>query len=496
MIRTYYLAYLNKLPRDFDRPVIDAKLFINTNLKVIDIPAQVGRRLDLEIGKARIEQALASDQAQIIPLKVDYSTPKLTQVENLARNLQTLLSTPLVFRYDDQAWHLAPETLADMILIKTQRHGQGQGMIQAEFDRQALQDFLEPIGDALQQSSIDARFHFDLSSQRLIPLQESQPGLRLDISATIDQVTALIESPESLEITLPMIVEAPRVSSENPETLGLKNLLHQETSYFKGSSSERMQNIKVAAAKFHGLVVPPGETFSFNDHLGPVTAANGFVEGLIISGDRTAVGIGGGVCQVSTTIFRTAFFSGLEIVERWAHGYRVSWYETNSLPGLDATIYSPQVDFKFRNDTDSFILIQSYTDVRAGTLSFNFYGQATGRSVLVSEPIISNIIARGPDIYEVDPNLPIGAVQQLEWPKDGMDVQVARTVSTSDGQILHQDTIFSRYRPWQARFKIGPKPEPTPEASPEPEPEATPDTPLNIAAIEAPIFQAPPVLDE
>jgi vancomycin resistance protein YoaR len=110
-------------------------------------------------------------------------------------------------------------------------------------------------------------------------------------------------------------------------------------------------NIGVAASKFDGVIVPPDRVFSFNEHLGPVTKEAGYDESLIIQGNRTSVGLGGGVCQVSTTAFRVAFFGGYELVERWAHGYRVGWYETNSVPGLDATVYSPDVDFKFRNDS-------------------------------------------------------------------------------------------------------------------------------------------------
>jgi len=167
------------------------------------------------------------------------------------------------------------------------------------------------------------------------------------------------------------------------------------------------------------------------------------------------VGIGGGVCQVSTTVFRAAFLGGFEIVERWAHGYRVSWYETGSVPGLDATIYTPDVDFKFRNDTNSYILIQTNTDPVAGTVTFNFYGTSPHRTVIVSDPIESNVVKHGPDIYQEDPSLKPGEVKQVDWAKDGVDVTIYRTVKEGD-TIIHQDTLFSRYRPWQNVYKVGP----------------------------------------
>ena len=206
--------------------------------------------------------------------------------------------------------------------------------------------------------------------------------------------------------------------------------------------------------KFHGIVVPPGAIFSFNDYLGPVTTETGFEESLIISGDRTAVGIGGGVCQVSTTAFRAALFGGFEITERWAHGYRVSWYETGSGPGMDATIYTPDVDFKFRNDTDHYLLIQTDVDETAGTLSFRFYGTPTGRQVTIEDPVVENVVPHGPAIYQDDPSLPKGTTEQVDWANDGVDVTVRRTVTEGDA-VIHQDTFFSRYKPWRARYLIG-----------------------------------------
>jgi vancomycin resistance protein YoaR len=215
-----------------------------------------------------------------------------------------------------------------------------------------------------------------------------------------------------------------------------------------------MHNIALAASKFHGVVIPPGEVFSFNQHLGEVSKENGFDESLIIYGNRTTVGIGGGVCQVSTTAFRTAFFGGFELIERWAHGYRVSWYETNSGPGLDATIYTPEVDLKFRNDTGHYLLIQTETDLQAGTLTFRFYGTNSGREVIVSEPELTNIVKHGPPVYEKDPTLPKGITKQIDWPKDGLDVTVTRTVKAGD-VIIHEDVIESHYRPWRAVYKVG-----------------------------------------
>lgn len=143
----------------------------------------------------------------------------------------------------------------------------------------------------------------------------------------------------------------PAVDSSRIADMSIRELVASATTYFQGSSAERVHNIDVAAAKFEGIVIPPGGIFSFNDTVGDVSAANGFEDSLVIWGDQTVVGIGGGVCQVSTTVFRAAYNAGFSIVERYNHGYIVDWYGE---PGLDATIYTPTVDFRFRNDNDHY----------------------------------------------------------------------------------------------------------------------------------------------
>jgi len=255
-------------------------------------------------------------------------------------------------------------------------------------------------------------------------------------------------------LQLPVTIIQPAVSMHKADTMGFDNLIVEATTYFNGSPEARVHNIDIAAAKFHGVVIPPGEIFSFNQYLGDVTAANGFEESLIIWGDRTDIGIGGGVCQVSTTVFRASLFGGFDIVERWAHGYRVGWYETKSGPGLDATIYVPDVDFRFRNDTDGFLLIQTEVDSVIGAITFRFYGPPTNREIIVGEPEEENITVPGEPTYQEDDSLPQGEVKQIEWEKEGVDVTVTRLVKEAE-QTLHNDTFVSHYRPWQAVFLVG-----------------------------------------
>ena len=181
----------------------------------------------------------------------------------------------------------------------------------------------------------------------------------------------------------------PSPNDATGESLGITELVSAHTSYFYGSSSRsHPEHHRPPPPRFHGLLVPPGATFSMADALGDVSLDNGYAEALIIFGDRTIKGVGGGVCQVSTTLFRTAFFAGYPIVERYPHAYRVGYYEQTpaagtmpDLAGLDATVFVPVVDFKFTNDTPYWLLMETYVNAEAPPLTWKFYSTSDGRTV-------------------------------------------------------------------------------------------------------------------
>ena len=191
-----------------------------------------------------------------------------------------------------------------------------------------------------------------------------------------------------------------------------------------------------------------------SDVLGDISLDSGYAEALIIYGDRTISGVGGGVCQVSTTLFRAVFFGGYEIVERHPHAYRVGYYEQgpgSPGPGLDATVFVPLVDFKFRNDTSYWLLMETY--VYGNQLLWKFYSTSDGRSVTWSSKTSNEVDAPKP-LYKLNRDLPDGEIKQIDYQADGMDVVVYRTVTRED-ETLHQDVIKTHYLPWRAIYEFG-----------------------------------------
>ncbi|MFN2121445.1 MAG: VanW family protein, partial [Anaerolineales bacterium] len=319
--------------------------------------------------------------------------------------------------------------------------------------RKMLQD-LEPQVDRQAQNS---RFHFDEAKGQLVALTQSVTGRQLDVEASMKAINdALLGGQHSVPLVVHEI--QPKVpQTATAEELGIKGLLPngEQTSYFRGSHSERIQNIQTAAARFDGVLVAPGETFSMGEALGDITLDNGYAEALIIYGKSTIKGVGGGVCQVSTTLFRTVFWAGFPVVERVPHAYRVSYYEETSggidpnLAGLDATVYFPLVDFKFKNDSPYWILMETTVDVSSRSLTWRFYSTYDGRTVQWETSGPQNVVPAPKAAFKVNPDLNPGQITQTDYAANGADIDVNRTV-TKDGAVYFQDEFKTHYEAWQA----------------------------------------------
>jgi len=193
-----------------------------------------------------------------------------------------------------------------------------------------------------------------------------------------------------------------------------------------------------------------------------ISLDNGYAEALIIFNDRTIEGVGGGVCQVSTTLFRVAFFAGFPILERHPHAYRVSYYEKISgnkrdanLAGLDASVYVPLVDLKFSNDTPYWLLMETYINRSASRITWKFYSTSDGRYVDLQTSGPVNIIQPKKPCYQVNHDLEPNEIVQVEWEAEGADVRVGRTVYIN-GEKYFEDTFFTHYEPWRAVYEYGP----------------------------------------
>lgn len=354
--------YLSQISTEINQPMMEASLKLN-GTTVDAQPGQVGRELKIDATLVYLAAQLQTFTDGEVPLVVQEIPPQILDVSAQADAARQILSQPLTLvipnaaQGDSGPFIYIPEVLANMILPQRVQNGDQQD-IQVVLNPKGLRDLLVPVKTQVDRLPSDAKFIFNDGTHQLDLMEDSKVGRALDIDASIKAINDALGRGEHT-VSLVINEAQPRVSATaTGQELGITELVWAETSYFYGSSAARIQNIEAAARQFHGVLVAPGETFSMGEHLGDVSLDNGFAEALIIYGGRTIKGVGGGVCQVSTTLFRTVFNAGFPIVERTPHAYRVSYYEETAngavdprLAGLDATVYFPLVDFKFTNDT-------------------------------------------------------------------------------------------------------------------------------------------------
>ncbi len=459
-------TYLQNIAAQVDQSVVEANLRVE-GTNVVSEPGQLGRALNLDATLIYLAGQLQSFRDGEVPLVIQETSPKLLDVSSQADAARRILSQPLTitvpnFREGDPGpWTYDIPIVANMLAVNIVNNA-GVAEMQVGLDTNKLRESLNDLKVLVDQLPANARFTFNDETGQIEPLASSTIGRTMDVEASIVAINAALLQGEHT-VALSVAEQAPAVAdTASGAELGVTQLIAEQTTYFYGSSEARIQNIVAAAERYHGLLVAPGETFSMGSELGDVSLENGFAEALIIYGGRTIKGVGGGVCQVSTTLFRTVFFAGFPVVERYSHAYRVSYYEMDAsgsvdpdFAGLDATVYFPLVDFKFQNDTPYWLLMETYVNVSARTITWKLYSTSDGRSITWETTGPSNVVPPPPPLFEENPDFKVNQISQVDYAAQGADVTVDRTVWRG-GQVYFSDQFITHYEPWQAVCQYGP----------------------------------------
>ena len=328
------------------------------------------------------------------------------------------------------------------------------------YSENKLQEILLPFVQKINKDPSDALFNFQ--NGKVTAFKPSSEGSMVDIDSIKKNLNSQFETilsaknPQNIIIPIKVITLYPAITTDKANNLGVKELIGKGSSLFQHSIPGRIFNVNLAASRINGVLIPPGEIFSFDKALGDVSSFTGYQQAYIIQNGKTILGDGGGVCQVSTTFFRAILDAGLPVIERHAHAYRVGYYEQDSPPGLDATIYVPSVDLKFKNDTDNYILVQTQIDPEMQQLSIFMYGTKDGRTITMTKPTITDRIPAPSDLYQDDPTLAKGIIKQVDFSAEGSKVSFTRDV-TKNGKKIISDKFVSNYAPWQSVFLRGTK---------------------------------------
>ncbi len=455
-------AFLQTLAGEINRERQDAQLRLD-GIDVVVAPGLSGRRLDVDATLAGLSAAVLAQSGETeIALVIAESPPRQWNVMEAAALLETALSSPLQLigslpNGDLLApWILTREQIIAGLRVTLAGEGD-ERLYDVSVDLGAYASYLRTLAPSLSKPSAEGRFDFDPATGQLTPITPASEGRLLDVDETIRRLEAAVFDPVNRRVVMYFETLQPRYPAGiTAEELGITELVAEATTYYWGSWPNRRSNIALGAGKLHGIIIAPGEEFSFNQHLGDITPEAGYLEGSVILGGATVTGIGGGICQVSTTMFRAAFSGGYAITERNSHGYRVGYYEyAGAGPGLDAAIWQPDVDLRFQNNTPYHLLIESSFLGSKDALQFRIYSTPQWRTVL--EPAIIRDIVPAPESAFVEAaDLALGQTRQIDYSADGADVSVYRNVYDTAGNLIKRDQLFTHYSPWQAVFEVAP----------------------------------------
>jgi len=398
------------------------------------------------------------EPSQIIFLSLVEEKPLVTgkEIALVAEDAKKLINEmPFFLQSDNTTWRLDKAELAGWISTAPSNDDPQKTLL--TLDLEQISNFLIPLSVSINREPIDAKLTSANGELKFLII--SQNGIKLNIEASARKIADdILANKKNIYLITDSI--APQVSNQTTEELGLLTLIGRGESNFSGSPANRRINIKVGSIKLNGFLIKPNAEFSFGQNIGDIDAQNGWVPELVIKNNQNIPEFGGGLCQVSTTLFRAAINSGLKITKRYPHAYPVHYYDP---PGFDATVYPPNPDLKFINNTPGHLLLQ--TKIEGNKLIFEIYGTDDGREVKV----------KGPFVTQKNPDGSLKAILTQEIWRDG---QLAETNIFRSS--YKSPALFSAVKPTPTPAPdISGSPAPSPSTTPSPTPIFTPDsTPL------------------
>lgn len=436
----------------FEVQPVDAQITFDEHAQMTIVPDQSGMTFDYDVVLIAVREAVSN----ITPITITLSlqeTPASTRSADLETQrvtVETYLSkAPITLIYENASWTFDRTTIGSWFTATSSGvHINEDHLIASLTEARAI----------IEQEAQDGRWQLEKDAGGapigLTEITASQRGRAIDVHATAESLRAYFASNENEPIAIQTRETLPAFAEANTTELQIKDILGTGHSNMAGSPTNRRKNIARGVELLNGLLIPPGEQLSLVQSIKPFTLENGYVPELVIKGNKTIPEIGGGLCQVGTTLFRGAMESGLPIISRSNHAYAVPYYsdDRNHQPGTDATIYDPAPDFVFENDTPGYILLQ--TRIEGNDLYFDFWGVSDGRDGSFSAPRVYDWVSPPPVKEIPTTELAPGQRKCTESAHAGVTAEFTYTIKKADGTQI--DRVFiSKYKPWQAVCLVG-----------------------------------------
>jgi len=438
--------WLDRIERTVNAPHRDAAIVLHGVTPVI-VPSRTGEVLDRHAATATIVRALASLNREPVGLPVRVDRPKATAGDlTVARaQVRTALAAPVHLTLGETRWNLRPARIAKLLQLPA------DGRRTLGIGGNGASAWFTALSKRVDRKPVDANWAIGSSGIRVVP---DQPGYLLDVPRSAQAVlrAALVTEPSLRSAKLAVEkAEADRSTAE-ARAMEIRGLVASYQTFY-GGDPNRIHNVQLVSHLVDGHVIAPGATFSFNQTTGARTADKGFKEAPVIINGELQTGLGGGVCQVSTTVFNAAYEAGLPIVSRTNHALYISHYPQ----GRDATVNYPDVDLKFVNDTGHWLLLRTW--VGSSSLTVALYGTPVHRRV-VSEA--APLVTTGPVPTKrvLDPSLYVGQKVVEETGSPPRQTSVHRVVYSASGKLLYDTVFYSSYVGEPTVIQVGTKPRP------------------------------------
>lgn len=431
-------SQITHMAGEINQPTIDPLLEIHADGTHTYRNAQIGREVDVAGTSANILRGLAEGRtAAAIAINEFPPVADDAAYEHARLQAERVLDEPITMVAAGEEWTLTPDQLANRLRIVPPENGEGAML---KVDEIWVDDVVYEISWATDRSPRTPRVWWDAGGQ-LAVMDDGINGRDMDS----DQARTMIQNAflgldDKNRIELPVATTPPPALPEDLNALGIRSLIGESsTPYGGGSVPERAHNIELAARMLNGTVVLPGQIFSFNAEIGPMTTDAGFQIAYGIANEggdlRTVPSEAGGICQVASTVFQPVFWGGYQIETRNTHSYWIPSYTSRGLPGLDATVDSTTgLDFRWMNNTSTAVLIETVAD--GDNFTVRLYGTPPDWTVEVDPPEITNVVTANQEVVmQEDPTLPAGKQLRIESANDGFEIEIVRRVINSDGEV-------------------------------------------------------------
>jgi vancomycin resistance protein YoaR len=434
-----------------DRDASDAAVYVNNREEISVRSAVDAREVDQDASVEVIRSAIL-DGTRSAALVIETTPADISTADALAaaEQAEQLVADGLKLTWTGGSEQMTRSELLAALTISADPSSDQPFTL--GFDQGVLTSVLMPLFDTISDPAIDAKLR--LVDGKVTVVEKSKDGIVVDVDATIANVrAAALDNEPSAEIKL--VEQKAEFTEKNADKIKLDDTLATGSTYYGNSSDQRRQNVERAAELENGWLLAPGAVFSFVEHVGAISEEEGFAVGFgIVSngqgGVTTAPVVGGGVCQVSTTLFHAVFWAGLPVLERYTHPYWLRSYgePPSGMLGLDAMVdVQPDyaLDFKFQNTTGNWIAV--VMEANGTDLIVKVLGTNPRWTIQVDEPVITDV--QQPDTathYEDSPELPAGEERQVESAAEGFTSTIRRTVSLN-GEPISEDTFVGIYAP-------------------------------------------------